>query len=199
MELFWTIMWQHTHNRNVQCLRHFDRRGVIGRDAWCEEPPLAESHAQRIHSRTFQYTDPVSPAPFVIDQSQPRNPWSPLDHGWRSHFGDLLPELRGDGVLNGRIEQRYWTAVFPYWKNNNTALNIFPSAIITTKMSNCVVEGCHNRAGELGLSFYRFPVDPERRKRWIAAVNRGVWSPSDHSRLCSAHFISGKNLEWSST
>ncbi|TWW80418.1 uncharacterized protein LOC130537818 isoform X2 [Takifugu flavidus] len=55
----------------------------------------------------------------------------------------------------------------------------------------CVVAGCRNRRTPgTTLSFYRFPRDPERKQRWIAAVNRAGWVPNDGSRLCSTHFIS---------
>uniref|UniRef100_A0AAQ4PQM5 THAP domain-containing protein 1 n=1 Tax=Gasterosteus aculeatus aculeatus TaxID=481459 RepID=A0AAQ4PQM5_GASAC len=56
----------------------------------------------------------------------------------------------------------------------------------------CVVAGCRNRRTPgTPLSFYRFPRDPERKRRWIAAVNRRGWEPNDGSRLCSTHFLSG--------
>ncbi|XP_068428802.1 uncharacterized protein [Clinocottus analis] len=60
----------------------------------------------------------------------------------------------------------------------------------------CVVSGCRNRRTPgTTLSFYRFPRDPERKQRWIAAVNREGWVPNDGSRLCSTHFISGKQVK----
>ncbi|KAG5283093.1 hypothetical protein AALO_G00038220 [Alosa alosa] len=60
----------------------------------------------------------------------------------------------------------------------------------------CVVAGCRNRRTPgTTLSFYRFPRDPERKQRWIAAVNREGWVPNDGSRLCSNHFISGKQVK----
>ncbi|XP_076857921.1 uncharacterized protein LOC143511989 [Brachyhypopomus gauderio] len=60
----------------------------------------------------------------------------------------------------------------------------------------CVVAGCRNRRiPGTTLSFYRFPRDPERKQRWIAAVNREGWVPNDGSRLCSSHFISGKQVK----
>ncbi|XP_035460623.2 uncharacterized protein LOC118283071 [Scophthalmus maximus] len=60
----------------------------------------------------------------------------------------------------------------------------------------CVVAGCRNRRTPgTGLSFYRFPRDPDRKQRWIAAVNREGWVPNDGSRLCSTHFISGKQVK----
>ncbi|XP_076027820.1 uncharacterized protein LOC143017088 [Genypterus blacodes] len=60
----------------------------------------------------------------------------------------------------------------------------------------CVVSGCRNRRTPgTALSFYRFPRDPDRKQRWIAAVNREGWMPNDGSRLCSTHFISGKQVK----
>ncbi|KAF7709366.1 uncharacterized protein LOC124383076 [Silurus meridionalis] len=60
----------------------------------------------------------------------------------------------------------------------------------------CVVAGCRNRSTPgTALSFYRFPRDPERKQRWIAAVNRKGWVPNEGSRLCSNHFISGKQVK----
>ncbi|KAG7502763.1 THAP domain-containing 11 [Solea senegalensis] len=60
----------------------------------------------------------------------------------------------------------------------------------------CVVAGCRNRRTPgTTLSFYRFPRDPARKQRWIAAVNREGWVPNDGSRLCSTHFISGKQVK----
>ncbi|TDH06567.1 hypothetical protein EPR50_G00114840 [Perca flavescens] len=60
----------------------------------------------------------------------------------------------------------------------------------------CVVAGCRNRRTPgTTLSFYRFPRDPERKQRWIAAVNREGWVPNDGSRLCSTHFLSGKQVK----
>ncbi|XP_072541268.1 uncharacterized protein [Salminus brasiliensis] len=60
----------------------------------------------------------------------------------------------------------------------------------------CVVSGCRNRRTPgTALSFYRFPRDPERKQRWIAAVNREGWVPNEGSRLCSTHFISGRQVK----
>ncbi|KAG7256454.1 hypothetical protein CRUP_001582 [Coryphaenoides rupestris] len=60
----------------------------------------------------------------------------------------------------------------------------------------CVVSGCRNRRTPgTALSFYRFPRDPERKQRWVDAVNREGWQPNDGSRLCSTHFISGKQVK----
>ncbi|XP_060770611.1 peroxynitrite isomerase THAP4-like [Neoarius graeffei] len=57
----------------------------------------------------------------------------------------------------------------------------------------CCAVGCHNRQGQrAGLSFYRFPTDPDKRAKWIAAVKRQDWEPTEYSRLCSDHLISEK-------
>jgi hypothetical protein len=55
-------------------------------------------------------------------------------------------------------------------------------AFKATKIANCVAEGFQNRTGDPALSFYRFPIDPEMRKRWLAAVNRRDSNPREHFR-----------------
>ena len=32
-----------------------------------------------------------------------------------------------------------------------------------------------------GIKFYRFPNDTERKAKWIAAVKRENWTPSQHT------------------
>ena len=56
---------------------------------------------------------------------------------------------------------------------------------------NCCAVGCSNvyRKGS-GIHFYRFPVDLERRNKWIAAVNRQNWNPTEYTWICSEHFVS---------
>uniref|UniRef100_A0A3B5MKN2 THAP-type domain-containing protein n=1 Tax=Xiphophorus couchianus TaxID=32473 RepID=A0A3B5MKN2_9TELE len=60
------------------------------------------------------------------------------------------------------------------------------------EMACCVAVGCCNRSDRKDLSFYRFPKDPERRTLWVQAVCRRNWNPTDYSRICSKHFISGR-------
>ena len=44
----------------------------------------------------------------------------------------------------------------------------------------CCAVGCSNRRGRKeGLSFHRFPEDEERRRKWVAAVNRKDWHPTN--------------------
>ena len=70
--------------------------------------------------------------------------------------------------------------------------------------SYCAAVGCSNnqlRDRPRGIQFYRFPVDPARRERWFIRLNRrdpsgALWTPrSDATRLCSAHFVSGKKSQ----
>ena len=65
----------------------------------------------------------------------------------------------------------------------------------------CAAYGCHNREGqEEGRSFYRFPADRDRRRKWLAAVrrvdpdSRKPWQPSNSDRLCSDHFVGGRHI-----
>ena len=45
------------------------------------------------------------------------------------------------------------------------------------------------------MSFYRFPVNSERRAKWISAINRKNWKPSEYSWLCSDHFAGGRKCD----
>ena len=57
--------------------------------------------------------------------------------------------------------------------------------------SSCCAINCTNRhSKKKGPKFYRFPKDPERRRRWVAAIRREGWQPNDGSRICGAHFVS---------
>ena len=59
-------------------------------------------------------------------------------------------------------------------------------------VKSCCAPGCKNRSTtNSSIKFHRFPVDKERRALWIAAVRREHWQPTEHSVLCSAHFVSG--------
>ena len=42
--------------------------------------------------------------------------------------------------------------------------------------------------------FYRSPLDPDRRRQWVAALNRKDWQPSQYSWLCSQYFVTGELL-----
>uniref|UniRef100_A0A8C6S5E0 THAP-type domain-containing protein n=1 Tax=Neogobius melanostomus TaxID=47308 RepID=A0A8C6S5E0_9GOBI len=60
----------------------------------------------------------------------------------------------------------------------------------------CCAVGCVNRQGcKPNVSFYHIPADQDRRRRWIAAINRKDWQPSKYSRICSEHFLQGKKSQ----
>ena len=55
----------------------------------------------------------------------------------------------------------------------------------------CCAVGCHKYKKGSGLQFYRFPSDPERKSKWVSAVSRENWEPTEYSWICSEHFVSG--------
>ncbi len=60
----------------------------------------------------------------------------------------------------------------------------------------CCAVGCSNRFSKgCGLHFYRFPVNPQRKNSWIAAVNRKDWQPTEFTWICSTHFVGGKKSD----
>ena len=59
------------------------------------------------------------------------------------------------------------------------------------KKPSYVVVGCSDRSGKRpGLSFHRFPKDPELHKRWTAAVRRETFHPITWRVRSYAHRIS---------
>ena len=59
-------------------------------------------------------------------------------------------------------------------------------------VKSCCAPSWENRWSKgSGLNFYRFPADPVRRARWVVAVSRKDWEPTEYSWICSAHFVSG--------
>ena len=60
-------------------------------------------------------------------------------------------------------------------------------------VKNCCSVGCHNVYKKRGrIHFYRFPTDPDRQAKWVTAIHREDWVPTEHSWLCSEHFVTGK-------
>ena len=72
-----------------------------------------------------------------------------------------------------------------------------PSAILSGKMvKSCAAVGCSNHLVKGStLSFYHFSADTDRRLKWVAALKREKWLPTQHRWLCSAHFISGRKSD----
>ena len=58
-------------------------------------------------------------------------------------------------------------------------------------VSSCTVFGCKNRWSKEkpNVKFHSYPKDPERRRRWIHAVRRVNFDPSDKVKICSEHFL----------
>lgn len=67
--------------------------------------------------------------------------------------------------------------------------------------TTCAVVGCYHRhSKESKYSFYRFPTDPDRRRKWVSFVSRQnadgtPWQPGEGDRVCSEHFISKKKAD----
>lgn len=59
----------------------------------------------------------------------------------------------------------------------------------------CAAYGCtnsdtKNKNQSLGLSFHAFPLKhPDSLKLWVQAVKRKGFTPTEHSCLCSTHFV----------
>ena len=63
---------------------------------------------------------------------------------------------------------------------------------VGTMGKSCCAVRCVNRYTKgSGIHFYRFPENPEKRARWIAAVDRKNWEPNEYSWICSAHLVTG--------
>ena len=63
-------------------------------------------------------------------------------------------------------------------------------------VKSCCAVGCHNtyKKGDT-IKFYRFPADPDKRARWVAAVNRKDWIPNEYTWICSEHFLNGQRSD----
>ena len=65
----------------------------------------------------------------------------------------------------------------------------------------CVVVNCYNRHSKHSNgSFYRFPTDVNRRRKWVAFVScrnadGSSWQPSDGDHICSDHFVSKEKFD----
>lgn len=58
---------------------------------------------------------------------------------------------------------------------------------------SCCAFDCTKRfiKGE-GTKFYRSPCDPEYWRWLVLATKRRDWTPTEHSRICSNHFVEGR-------
>ncbi|CAK1581363.1 unnamed protein product [Parnassius mnemosyne] len=60
-------------------------------------------------------------------------------------------------------------------------------------MVNCSINGCKNssrtcNSTNKGITFHRFPKDPDIKEKWINLTGRQDWFPTENSRICSIHF-----------
>ena len=54
----------------------------------------------------------------------------------------------------------------------------------------CAIFGCSNHPGHgKGISFYRFPKDPDMSKRWVTICRRKDTFNVKNARICSIHFL----------
>ena len=60
-------------------------------------------------------------------------------------------------------------------------------------MVGCADYNCLNRSEE-GFRIFRFPADPERKKKWIINCRRDRWNPNANSRLCEISVKLVKNI-----
>lgn len=64
---------------------------------------------------------------------------------------------------------------------------------IFTMPAHCCAYGCKNRQiTGVDLQVFRIPRDPHLRAKWVSAIKRDDCEPTEHSRICAKHFISGK-------
>ena len=65
---------------------------------------------------------------------------------------------------------------------------------------HCCVVGCfNNNKKNKGTRFFRIPTDGNVYRKWVQAIKREDWNPTDWPKIrickqyvCSDHFVSGK-------
>ena len=64
-----------------------------------------------------------------------------------------------------------------------------------TMTRSCCAFGCSNmdtkQSRLKGIKLYRIPVDKEKQKKWLKAVNRKHFDPPLDACICSVHFAGG--------
>lgn len=68
--------------------------------------------------------------------------------------------------------------------------------MLSKMVKSCCAYGCSKRWGEeedgKKLRFFKLPnikLNLERRKLWIAAINRENWTPHKETVICGLHFF----------
>ena len=68
---------------------------------------------------------------------------------------------------------------------------------IVNMPAHCAAYGCTNRGKKSNklIKFFRFPTNEERRKEWEIALERSGFKATNHTRICSVHFVTGNLLK----
>ena len=110
--------------------------------------------------------------------------YRPYAHDVRRHY--VISET-------GRSAVKLGSHHFELQKNHTSRTSsLVYGERITRRLIRVVTLDAPIVSTKTGLSFYRFPVDPDRRSRWLTAVKRENWQPNVSSWVCRAHFVSGK-------
>ncbi|XP_039298928.1 uncharacterized protein LOC111056479 [Nilaparvata lugens] len=56
-------------------------------------------------------------------------------------------------------------------------------------MVMCFVPDCKHYSEKQSCKFLIFPKDINKKKSWIKAIRRAGREPSEHSLICSCHFV----------
>lgn len=91
-------------------------------------------------------------------------------------------QREGEGRLRTVIRSSYKIISHTPWYS-------WPVIGLIATMPFCAAFGCpsvHKKG--CGVSFFSFPKDSARRKRWTIFCRRDKFVPENHSRLCSKHF-----------
>ncbi|XP_048243694.1 THAP domain-containing protein 1-like [Haliotis rufescens] len=81
-----------------------------------------------------------------------------------------------------------------FFRHKSTSLQQFYCIISPYQMpASCCAIGCSNRGGgENHHKFFRIPKEEDVRKKWIFAIRRKDWTPTEYSRICNEHFQKGR-------
>lgn len=74
-----------------------------------------------------------------------------------------------------------------YYRANTSNSGLVTLVSLSTEMTGCCVPLCTGST-QKGLRVFRFPRDPERRKKWESQVKRDCWKATDTSKICERHF-----------
>ena len=81
-----------------------------------------------------------------------------------------------------------------YRLQDYTHINVIGINTWASMVSSCCVKGCSEKFVKGGgVSYFRISSKPEmQRNAWISALKRNGWTPKPHHRICSRHFVTGR-------